>query len=239
MGEPLADWPTVPARAAASIQYTSGTTSRPRPSCGPRRTACGRAGQGPRTGLTGPTSPQCTAAFFHTNALSYSLLSTLFAEGHVVLQPRFSASRFWPVAVEHGATWSALVSFCAGYGAEIVAGPSVPGLGQQRRSTGAWSGGWPALGWFGMTETVTTRSSDRWTRATETMVAARGMPSPSCTPTARRWSPGEVGDLRVRGMQGVSLFAGICTIPRRPLAAVDAGGWLRTGDRVRRDRAGP
>ena len=49
---------------------------------------------------------------FHTNALSYSFLSSLWSGGTVVLQPKFSASRFWDISVEHGATWTSVVSFC-------------------------------------------------------------------------------------------------------------------------------
>jgi crotonobetaine/carnitine-CoA ligase len=50
---------------------------------------------------------------YHTNAQCYSVLATLWAGGKIVLQPRFSASRFWPVAVAHRCTWTSIVPFCA------------------------------------------------------------------------------------------------------------------------------
>jgi len=49
---------------------------------------------------------------------------------------------------------------------------------------------------------------------------------------------GEVGDLRVRGIPGVSLFAEYLRDPEATAAAVDADGWLRTGDRVRLNEGG-
>ena len=49
---------------------------------------------------------------FHTNALAYSMLATLWVGATCVIQPRFSASRFWSVALEHSCTWTSTIPFC-------------------------------------------------------------------------------------------------------------------------------
>ena len=49
---------------------------------------------------------------FHTNALAYSMLASLWVGATCVIQPRFSASRFWSVALQHGCTWTSTIPFC-------------------------------------------------------------------------------------------------------------------------------
>ncbi|WP_268991234.1 AMP-binding enzyme [Nocardioides anomalus] len=50
--------------------------------------------------------------------------------------------------------------------------------------------------------------------------------------------PGEAGELRVRGIRGVSLFSEYLDDAERTAAAYDEHGWFRTGDRVRCDADG-
>ena len=93
--------PIDPARAA-SVLYTSGTTARPKAVVWTHANcrwagAVGAAHQSMR-----PSDVNLIhLPLFHTNALSYSLLSTWHAGATVVLQPRFSASRFWDVSVRY------------------------------------------------------------------------------------------------------------------------------------------
>lgn len=54
----------------------------------------------------------------------------------------------------------------------------------------------------------------------------------------RQVEPGDVGELRVHGTSGVSLFAGYLGAPELTAAAFDEHGWFRTGDRVRLDSGG-
>lgn len=46
---------------------------------------------------------------FHINAEVIGLLSTLASGGRLVVEPKFSASRFWPVVREFGVTWVSAV----------------------------------------------------------------------------------------------------------------------------------
>ena len=77
-------------------------------------TRCGAPRSMPRTKTS--TTPTCTRPIplpmFHTNALAYSMLATLWVGDTRVIQPRFSASRFWSVALEHDCTWTSTIPFC-------------------------------------------------------------------------------------------------------------------------------
>ncbi|WP_268991235.1 AMP-binding protein [Nocardioides anomalus] len=97
----------------ASIQYTSGTTARPKAVVWTQAN-CLWAGQvgAVHQGLGAEDVYLVHLPLFHTNALAYSFLPSLCAGGTVVLQPRFSARRFWSAAVDHRATWTSVVSFC-------------------------------------------------------------------------------------------------------------------------------
>ena len=48
---------------------------------------------------------------FHVVGLCWSFLPVLWAGGTAVLQPRFSASRFWPASLKHRATLASHVLF--------------------------------------------------------------------------------------------------------------------------------
>ncbi len=50
---------------------------------------------------------------FHANAQSYPMLSQLWIDGTMVLQPKFYASRFWTIAINHNCTWLSIVLFGA------------------------------------------------------------------------------------------------------------------------------
>ncbi|MFW6773888.1 AMP-binding protein [Nocardioides sp. CPCC 205120] len=233
------------AAAPASIQYTSGTTARPKAVVW-TQASCLWAGQvgAAHQGL-GPGDVNLVhLPLFHTNALSYSFLSSLASGGELVLQPRFSASRFWPTAVRHGATWSSVVSFCLralqthevpdhhrfrGWGSSAVVEP------------GPATGGVGAIGWFGMTETVS-----------HPLVSDLHLPGPPGSmgrpaagygvrlvdPDGRQVAAGGAGELEIRGVRGVSLFAEYLGDPRATAAAFTPDGWFRTGDRVRLDERG-
>ena len=46
---------------------------------------------------------------FHVHGLIGVALSTFYSGGSIVVPPRFSASAFWPVQAETGATWYSAV----------------------------------------------------------------------------------------------------------------------------------
>lgn len=236
--------PSDPA-AAASIQYTSGTTARPKGVVWSQAN-CLWAGQvgAAHQGL-GPTDVNLVhLPLFHTNALSYSFLSSLWSGGTVVLIPKFSASRFWDVSVAHGATWTSVVSFCL----RALDGRPVP----EQHSYRGWgnsavvapapvTGGVPVVGWFGMTETVSHPIVSDVHHPGTPGSMGRAAPEYQVSLTdddGRSLPPGEVGELRIHGRRGVSLFAEYLDAPEQTAAAFDGEGRFRTGDRVRCDDEG-
>src|SRR5205085_5306951 len=114
LGE-TADRPHRPRDPAAPVcvQYTSGTTSRPKGVLWTHANALwGAQVNALHEDLRAEDVHLIFLPLFHTNALAYSLLATLWAGGTAVLMPRFSASRFWDVALKHRCTWTSLVPFC-------------------------------------------------------------------------------------------------------------------------------
>ncbi|MHB1628307.1 MAG: AMP-binding protein [Bacilli bacterium] len=59
--------------------------------------------------LTAADVSYCFLPMFHINAQVVALLSTLTTGGRLVIGQKFSASRFWPVIIEHGVTWVSAV----------------------------------------------------------------------------------------------------------------------------------
>lgn len=238
------DRPVEPA-APTSVQYTSGTTARPKGVVWTQAN-CLWAGQvgAAHQGL-GPNDVNLLhLPLFHTNALSYSFLSSLWSGGTVVLQPKFSASRFWKVAVDHGVTWTSVVSFCL----RALEGREVPGRHRFRGwgnsanvDPSALTGGVPVVGWFGMTETVTHPIVGDLNHPDPQ--GTMGRPAPEydvavLDSDGGPVGPGDVGELRVRGTRGVSLFAEYLHDQTATAAAFTPDGWFLTGDRVRLDRGG-
>jgi carnitine-CoA ligase len=228
----------------ASIQYTSGTTARPKAVVWSQAN-CLWAGQvgASHQGLVPEDVNLVHLPLSHTNALSYSFLSSLWSGGTVLLQPKFSASRFWDVSVRHHASWTSVVSFClrALDGREVPERHSYRGWGNSAVVAAApLTGGVPVMGWFGMTETVSHPIvSDRLHPGRP---GSMGRAAPEYAVSVvdddlRPVAPDEVGELLVRGVRGVSMFSGYLDAAEQTAAAFH-GEWFRTGDRVRLEADG-
>lgn len=230
--------------APFAIQYTSGTTSRPKAVLWTHANALWGAEMGAKNqDLRGEDVYLVHLPLFHTNAQSYSVLSSLWAGGSVVVMPRFSTSRFWPVSLAHGATWSSMVPFCV----KALLGEPVPAHSYRFWGNGVCEPDWDrrfgvkTIGWWGMTETIT--------QGTVGSVHVRDVPMSIGRPApgyeihvlgedGAPVRPGETGDLYVRGRRGVSLFAEYFRNPEATAAAFTADGLFATGDRVRRGEDG-
>jgi crotonobetaine/carnitine-CoA ligase len=243
--EPTARTAPSPGMAPASVQYTSGTTARPKGVVWTQENClwAGRVGAA-HQGLTRADVNLIHLPLFHTNALSYSFLSSLWSGGQVVLQPKFSASRFWDVSVSHGVTWTSMVSFCL----RALAGREVP----QTHAYRGWgnsaclgpqpvTGGVPVVGWFGMTETVSHPIVGGLTHPD----AAGTMGRPATEYGVRvvdgdgaDVAPGEAGHLWIRGVRGVSLFSEYLHDAEATRKSFTDDNWFVTGDRVRLDPGG-
>ena len=145
--------------AVNSVQYTSGTTSRPKGVMwthanalwGAQMNACS-------TTLQPDDVSHVCLPLYHTNALSYSHMAALWVGATLVLQPKFSASRYWKVCIEHGCTYGVQIPFML---FALMKQP-IPkdhsfrlwGLGAENPQLLLEKFGIPCLGWFGMTETI-------------------------------------------------------------------------------------
>ncbi len=231
--------------ASFGIQYTSGTTARPKAVVWSHANALwGAKMSAMHEALTPDDVHLVHLPLFHTNAQVYSVLASLWVGATVVLQPRFSASRFWPVSLRHGCTWTSMVPFCvrALLNQPVPEGHSYRHFGtpvcdpQTDRMVGV-----KTVGWWGMTETVTHGIVGSPVRPDAPM--SLGRPSPGygifvLDEEGRTVAPGAVGELHVGGRRGVSLFVEYLDDPVATAAAFTANGLLITGDRVRLEADG-
>jgi len=227
-----------------SVQFTSGTTSRPKAVLWTHANGlwAGRI-SAVHMRLRRDDVTLIYMPLFHTNAQGYSMLATLWSGGTMVVQPKFSASRFWDTCQRHGVTWVSMIPF--GYKAlmqqpvpdhsmRFWGGPaSLPAIGAHFNVD--------TIGWWGMTETLTqgivTDVDHPGPQGTLGRVA------PEYQIQLRREDgslarPGEKGLLFIRGVRGVSLFKEYYRNPEANEKAFDDEGWFETGDIVRADEDG-
>lgn len=225
--------------ALNSVQYTSGTTSRPKGVVwthanilwGARNVATNLA-------LTERDVGYAFFPLFHTNSLMYASLGSLWAGASFVLVPRYSASRFWGRAIRHGCTWTCTSPFVF----KTLEAQPVPDGPHSFRLLGSGTSDPPAaraifgargLGWFGMTETVGHPIIGYLELPNRPL--AMGRPAPGYEVAVVREDGshvafGETGMLMVRGTPGISLFYEYLNDPAATAAAFDAAGWMHTGD---------
>ena len=224
--------------APLCVMYTSGTTSRPKGVVWTHANGLWAARAGAFSeGLLSTDVHQTMLPLFHMNAMSCQVLASLWVGGTVVLQPRFSASRFWDVALRHGCTWSSVVPFCV----NAIKGQEVPE--HRFRTWGVGINGIydrkfkvRSLGWWGMTETVSLGIVGSVLH--EDTPFTLGRPSPLyeiavLAPDGAGVKPGEAGELRIRGIPGVSIFDRYLNNEEVTESSFDDAGFFITGDRVR------
>ena len=221
-----------------SVQYTSGTTSRPK---GVLWTH-GNALWGARTSAVHENLNEndihlVMMPSFHTNARTYSILPTMWAGGTVVLTPRFSASRFWDIALRNRCTWASMLPFFL----KALAQHPVPK--HHFRMFGMAANESPfdqvfgvrSIGWWGMTETVSQGIIGDALLRNRSMTTGRPAPGygirilrPDRSPVA----PGETGHLECWGWRGIQLFLEYLGNQQATVDSFTPDGWFMTGDRV-------
>ncbi len=231
--------------APCSVQFTSGTTSRPKAVLWTHANALwGARINAVHEDLRPDDVHLVHLPLFHTNAQAYSVLATLWIGATAVVQPRFSTSRFWPVSLAHGCTWTSMIGFCT----KALMTIDVPAHHRYRMwGMGAIAHpleqhfGIKTLGWWGMTETITHGIvSSPYLSAVN---GAIGRPAPEYeiaivdnderpVRESRAIAPGGSGHLLIRGVRGLSLFREYLGNAKATADSFDPEGWFRTGDRV-------
>ncbi len=227
--------------APCSVQYTSGTTSRPKAVLWTHANALwGAKINAAHEDLHASDVHQTYLPLFHTNALAYSMLASLWVGATCVIQPRFSASRFWPVAIEHGCTWTSTIPFCmkALLEHEIPRDHKFRLWGTAVNEPPAFAVfGVKIIGWWGMTETITHGIVGEVDQPNIPMSIGRAAPEYEIRITSDDGRPTEVGDtgnLLIRGIPGLSLFAEYLHNEKATRESFDEHGFFITGDRVER-----
>lgn len=227
------------------ILFTSGTTSRPKAVVHTHANALWAARLGPRNiDLTGDDTYLVYLPFFHVNAQSWSIWTALGVGASVVLQPKFSASRFWEVIAKHRVSHLSLIPFVF----KAVGGQPIPDHGVR---VGVFGLIMPELeSWlkmrvlpaWGMTETVihAIHVDPRLPAPQGTM----GKPTPGyeCiivdVDSGRLCREGEIGELWVRGPRGIALFLEYFDNEEANAKSFTEDGWFKTGDLVRLGEGG-
>jgi crotonobetaine/carnitine-CoA ligase len=226
--------------APVGILFTSGTTSQPKAVVHTHANALWAGRVGPANiSMERDDVYLVFLPFFHVNAQSWSFWTALGVGGTIVLQPKFSSSRFWDVVTRHRVTHLSLIPFVynALAGQPIpehsvkvgVFGLIVPELEQ-------WLG-FRVVPAYGMTETVIHATNDNPGR----MCPKGSMGKPTAgyellvvdRDTGEVCTDGRPGELWVRGTRGIQLFYEYYDNPEAMAKSFTDDGWFRTGDVVR------
>jgi len=235
-----------------SMQYTSGTTSRPK---GVLLTHANYVYGGEVMAKAMRVLPSdrhlIVLPLFHAGAQLHACLPMLLAGGSLALVEHFSASRFVEQAIRWEATLAAL--FAAPI-RMLLAQPRSPRDGQTPLRAASYAQNITPAQWEAWHERFAARLMQIW-GMTETMSLplmhpldlppkplAMGMPvlGYDCKvvdESGREVPPGTIGELVVAGVPGVSLMQGYF---KNDAATADAlrDGWLHTGDQAFMDEEG-
>ena len=225
--------------ANLSVQFTSGTTSRPKAVLWTHANGVW-AGMVSAAHMRLRRDDVCLVflPMFHTNAQGYSMLATLWSGGTFVMQPKFSASRFWDISMKHHTTWLSTIPFSF----KALLGLPVPehhyrfwGTAVHLRAVTDHFGV-ESLGWWGMTETLTQGIHSDYDHPGPDLSIGRAASEYEIqvrTADGVLAGPGERGRLFIRGVRGVSLFKEYYDNPEANESAFDSHGWFDTGDIIR------
>jgi crotonobetaine/carnitine-CoA ligase len=243
---------TVSSSDEIAMQYTSGTTSKPK---GVLLTHANYVYGGEvmaRAMRAAPTDRHLIVLpLFHAAAQLHAFLPMLLVGGSVALLERFSAGRFVDQVIRHGATLAAL--FAAPI-RMLLAQPPRPEEGLTRlravsyaqnvtpQQFEAWHARFraPLLQIWGMTETMSLplmQPLDLPPRPLSMGMPVLGYDVAIVDEAGREVAPGTVGELIVKGTPGVSLMKGYFKNPEATARTL-RDGWLWSGDQAWRDAEG-
>ncbi len=234
----------------ALLMYTSGTTGRPKGVTLTHR-ALLAGGENPTVAhaLTPADRALCTLPLYHINGLCVTIMGPLVSGGSVVLPPKFSVQRFWPLIREHRATWFSVVptqisyllhdetpfeaipSLRFGRSASAPLSPDVQTAFEARFNV-------PIIETMGLTETAAQILSNPLppgTRKVGSPGVAIGNEVMIADKAQAEAPRGTEGEVLVRGPNVMRCYR---ANPQATAEALTPDGWLRTGDLGRMDSDG-
>ncbi|MGK6315727.1 class I adenylate-forming enzyme family protein [Neorhizobium sp. DT-125] len=228
--------------APALILFTTGTTARAKAVLWTHENSLWASCLGAlQQGFRSDDVVQLFLPLFHVVGFSWTFLPILWTGGTVLLQSRFSASRFWPLALKHRATISAHVPFTLAalqqqekpdhhFFQMWITNRQMPEL-QRTYGIQKFSSAW------GMTEMIAQPIIGGTDHGP---LAANSIGRPSMGYRIRiedrrgeQVDPGGEGELLVGGERGRTLFREYFGNPQATRDAFDDRGFFKTGDRVR------
>ncbi len=235
---------TAPERPAdpmlpAGILFTSGTTSKPKAVVHTHANALWAAKVNPVNVDFRPDDVYLASLpFFHVNTQSWAIWTVLGTGGTVVLQPKFSASRFWPVIEQYGVTHISLIPF-------VIKAAFEQGIPENHTvRVGVFGLIMPVLEQFmnmrvvaayGMTELVTHCIRDNPYESYPELAMGRPAPGYEVLIVKEDGSlaqEGEMGEIWVRGIRGVTVCLEYLGNDEANSKFFTEDGWCRTGDIV-------
>lgn len=224
--------------APLCVQFTSGTTSRPKAVLFTHANALwGGCVGAAHARFVADDVVLVYAPLFHTAALSWQTLAAFWVGATVVLLPKYTASRFWEISLRHRCTQTNVLGIMMRTLAEQPVpehhyrtwqfGAEAPALAEQF--------GVQLFNAWGMTEVVTQAIVNDIGVPVDQGAIGRAALEYRVRVTRGDGSDasvGEVGDLLVGGVRGLSIFAEYLDDPGATADAFDEDGYFRTGDRV-------
>jgi acyl-CoA synthetase (AMP-forming)/AMP-acid ligase II len=246
-----AAWPAVDARDPVLLQFTSGTTAFPKGALLSSRASSGVAFHlAERMGLREDDVMFSTQPFYHVGGTIGTTLMPLTHRCTMAIPERYRPEAAREVVRRYGAT--VRTGQAAMYAAEL-ADPGFDAADYATLSRG-WGAGAPALVdaitgrmgvtdlimAYGLTEAASISTACSWTDPPEVRTRCCGKPLPGMEvlidgPAGLTAEPGVAGEIRIRGW---SLMDGYFEDPASTAEAIDANGWLHTGDVGRLDEDG-
>jgi len=246
--------PDVGVRATdlVSMQYTSGTTSKPK---GVLLTHANYLYGGEAMAKAMRAAPTdrhlIVLPLFHAGAQLHAFIPMLLVGGSVALMDRFSASRFVQQALRHEATLAAL--FAAPIRMLLVQPPTDDDRRLRLRAVSYaqnitaqqwedWHARFPArlMQIWGMTETMSLplmHPLDLPAKSQAMGMPVLGYEVKVVDDAGREVPPGTVGELAVRGEPGLTIMRGYFDNPEATAQTI-RDGWLYTGDNAWMDEEG-
>src|SRR5882672_8378925 len=236
----------------SSMQYTSGTTSKPK---GVLLTHANYLYGGEvmsKAMRVGPPDRHLIVLpLFHAGAQVHAFLPMLLAGGSIALMERFSATRFVEQAIRHETTLAAL--FAAPI-RMLLAQPRTPRDGQTRLRAVSYAQNitlqqfeeWherfraPLMQIWGMTETMSLplmQPLDLPRKPLSMGMPVLGYECKVVDESGKEVAPGTVGELVVSGVPGVTLMKGYFKNPEATAQTL-RDGWLHSGDQAVMDEDG-